>query len=475
VIGSVFDPDLVRQVGDEHAEETSVLGLLVRSDLVEELSEREYRFKHALVQEVVYGNLLQRRRAELHGRVGRALEQRHQARPERLEDLALLGHHFGSSDEPERGGFYLMAAGDWARRMYANADAVRHYERALAIFAARPERAADALAARERMADLLALTERRLEAQQHYELVHGAAAAAGDRVAQARVRRQLGALHWDAGDRERALAYLHAGLDLLEGSGEVIELAHLYQEMGRLSFRGGDNASAVAWAERALEQAERAGSDGTAAVAHALNTLGVALARLDRSEEALAHIERSARIALDEGLLQAACRSYANLGVLYARLDPGRAVETCLTGLETARKAGDLGFESRLYANLALAYCALTDRCDVDGLRAAETAIDLDRRLGQLDHLAVPLIVLGQIHECHGDADVALGYYREALALAEQAGEPQLLFPCYDGLATLALDRGDHAQAERYLMMAAEVAERAGLDRDSLVILPFLS
>jgi adenylate cyclase len=87
----------------------------------------------------------------------------------------------------------------------------------------------------------------------------------------------------------------------------------------------------------------------------------------------------------------------------------------------------------------------------------------------------VPLIVLGQIHECHGDSDVALGYYREALALAEQAREPQLLFPCYDGLATLALDRGDHARAERYLMMAAEVAERAGLDRDSLVILPFLS
>jgi tetratricopeptide (TPR) repeat protein len=327
------------------------------------------------------------------------------------------------------------------------------------------------------MADLLALTERRLEAQQHYEIVQEAATRAEDRVTQARIHRKLGALHWEAGDRDRALAHLHAGLDLLEGGGETIELAHLYQEMGRLSFRGGDNASAVAWAERALGQAERAGPDGQAAVAvaHALNTLGVALARLDRPEEAVAHIERSVRIALDQGLLQAACRSYANLGVLYASLDPGRAVQTCLTGVETARKAGDLGFESRLYANLALAYCALTDRCDADGLRAAETAIELDRRLGQLDHLAVPLIVLGQIHECHGDADVALGYYREALAIAEQAGEPQLLFPCYDGLATLALDRGDHAQAERYLMLAAEVAERAGLDRDSVVILPFLS
>jgi adenylate cyclase len=476
VLGSAFDLGLLRRIGGERADEATLLAMFRSCDLVEERSEREYRFKHALVQEVVYGNLLQRRRAELHGRVARELERQHQARPERLEDLALLGHHFSLSEEPERGGSYLMAAGDWAGRMFANDDAVRHYERALGIFAVRPGREAEALVARERMADLLALTERRGEPQRHYEAVRAAAEVAGDRATQARISRKLGSLHWNAGDREGALACFRVGLELLEGSGEAIELAHLYQEMGRLAFRGGDNAGAVAWAERALEQAERAEAGGAAAaaVAHALNTLGVALARLDRPREAVAHIERSVRVALDEGMLQAACRSYANLGVLYASLDPGRAVATCLTGLEAARKAGDLGFESRLYANLALAYCALTDRCDADGLRAAETAIELDRRLGQLDHLAVPLIVLGQIHECHGHADIALGYYREALVLAEQAGEPQLLFPCYDGLATLALDRGDHGVAEAFLKKAAEVAERAGLDRDSLVILPFL-
>jgi adenylate cyclase len=52
------------------------------------------------------------------------------------------------------------------------------------------------------------------------------------------------------------------------------------------------------------------------------------------------------------------------------------------------RFSGDLGFQSRLYANLAVAYCALTNRCDEQGISAAHAAIDLDRRLGQLDHLA---------------------------------------------------------------------------------------
>jgi adenylate cyclase len=59
--------------------------------------------------------------------------------------------------------------------------------------------------------------------------------------------------------------------------------------------------------------------------------------------------------------------------------------------------------------------------------------------------------------------------------LAERVGEPQLLFPCYDGLATLYLDAGNEAQAELYLAKSQELCERAGLQPDALMVLPFLS
>ena len=209
--------------------------------------------------------------------------------------------------------------------------------------------------------------------------------------------------------------------------------------------------------------------------AQAYNTLGVALARTGRLGEAVGHIEQSIALAEGRELLQAACRGYTNLGVLYSSLDPRRSIETCLRGLETAKKVGDLGFQSRLYANLAVAYCALTDRCEAEGIEAAQAAADLDRRLGLLDHLAVPLIVLGQIHQCHGDHAQALASYQEALGLAEQIGEPQLLFPCYDGLATLYLDAGDQALAEVYLTKSQQVCERAGVEPDALMVLPFLT
>lgn len=82
--------------------------------------------------------------------------------------------------------------------------------------------------------------------------------------------------------------------------------------------------------------------------------------------------------------------------------------------------------------------------------------------------------MLGQIYQCHGEPRLALSHYQEALVLAEQVGEPQLLFPCYDGLATLYLEMGDEVKAEQYMCKAQQVCEAAGLEPESLVVLPFL-
>ena len=488
VLGPVFDESLLRTVATDPLGVEARLNRLVDAGLLREIGRDaaglRYRFEHALVQEVLYQNLLVSRRVELHGRAGTGLERACGGAPERLEDLEALGHHFSLSADRARGARYLAAAGNWARGIYANDDAVRHYERALTTLAESRDCERDILIVRERLGDLLGPMGRRADALARYEEARAGWAAAADHPAQARLLRKIGALRWDAGERDAAEACLDAALKLLEGP-EHIERAHVCQEIGRVAFRNGDNERAIEWAERALAQAERAtaaaGADaeeareGATAIAQACTTLGVALARLGRLEEAVRHTERSVEVAERHGLLLAACRGYTNLGVLYSTLDPGRGIETCQRGLETAMKIGDLGFQSRLYANLAVAYCALTNRCESEGVVAAQAAIDLDRRLGQVDHLAIPLIVLGQIYQCHGGNPArALECYREAQTLAEAAGEPQLLFPCYDGLATLYLEMGDEAQAEHFMQKAQAVCERTGVSPDSLVILPFL-
>jgi adenylate cyclase len=493
ILGLEFGEGLLRAVSSEPEAMEVHLDLLQDGELLQETArpagalttaERRFRFSHALVQEVAYGSLLVRRRTELHGRIGQTLEHVHGERPERLEDLEALGHHFSLSADKLRGVRYLTAAGDSARALYANEDAARCYERALDTLAMHDAVArAQQVQLWERLGDALGAVGRRADALRNYTAALEAVEQADDRPVQARLHRKMGRLRWEAGEREPALDELRAGLAVLEGRAQHIELAHLYQEMGRLAFRGGAGEQAIAWARQAVELAERiaaaadspdARREAAAVIAHAYNTLGIAMARSGGAEAAVEQLECSLTVAREHELLQAACRAHTNLGVLYSVLDPGRAIETCLDGLDLARKIGDLGLQPWLYANLAGAYCTFTGQCEEQGIAAAHQAIELDRQLGQLDHLAVPLVVLGQIYQCHGEPARALQHYQEALSLAEQMGEPQLLFPCYDGLATLSLEAGDEAEAERYMVKAQEICERAGLDPESLVVLPFL-
>ncbi len=498
VLGVEFGRALLLGVNGNAATVDAALEGLRDAELIEDVlrtqampgaaeGDEAYRFTHSIVQEVVYQNLLLRRRTELHGNAGRSLEALCEGRAKRLEDLEALARHFTLGDDKASGIDYLIEAGDWARRAFANDDAVKHYRRALETIEECEGLEDRRLGLLESLADMLGPLGERDEALQHYESVLGDYAEADDLSAQARLYRKIANLHWESGARGLAFARVKAALGLIEGRDDKVETAHLYREMGRLAFRSGDSDGAVTWARKALAEAEpllsatngsalsdEAKADAAAVVSEAYNTIGVAQARLGVSQEAVAQVEKSLEVAQEHGLHQVACRAFTNLSVLYSELDPGRAIETCRAGLDVAKKIGDMGFQSRLYANLGVSYCTFTGRCEGEGVEAVKRAIDLDRQLGLVDHLPVSLIVLGQIYQCHGQPQMAIDLYREALSMAEELDEPQILFPCYDGLATVHLDIDDIPGAERYMEKAQQVCESAGLDAESLVVLPFL-
>ena len=103
----------------------------------------EYRFRHGLVQEAAYNTLLEARRRELHLRVGEALRELHRDSP--AEVYGLLARHFAEGDAPERAVEYLLKAGDEARRVYADDEAIVLYRQALGFL----ERTGDEARARE--------------------------------------------------------------------------------------------------------------------------------------------------------------------------------------------------------------------------------------------------------------------------------------------------------------------------------------
>ena len=89
----------------------------------------EYRFRHGLVREVAYGTLVEAQRRGLHRRVGEALLELHRDSPS--EVYGLLARHFTAADDPQRAAEYLLKAGDAARAVYAEDEAIELYRQAL--------------------------------------------------------------------------------------------------------------------------------------------------------------------------------------------------------------------------------------------------------------------------------------------------------------------------------------------------------
>jgi class 3 adenylate cyclase len=140
VIGRGFSYPLIRAVADmEDTALQTALELLAEADilLVQGLApDAEYRFKHTLIQDAAYENLLKSRRQVLHRRVGENLRQKFgstaAAEPE------LLAHHFTRAGMSEEAVEWWGKAGQRSLERSALVEAVVQLTRALDQIASLP-------------------------------------------------------------------------------------------------------------------------------------------------------------------------------------------------------------------------------------------------------------------------------------------------------------------------------------------------
>ncbi len=134
-IGREFSYSLVRAVvGWEDAALQDALGQLEHAELIfrrGEPPDATYSFKHALVRDAAYETLLKTRRQQLHGQIGRTLEERFAdvvaSQPE------IVAHHFTEAGLVEPAIDYWLKSGKLALSRSANAEAVKHLRRGLEL------------------------------------------------------------------------------------------------------------------------------------------------------------------------------------------------------------------------------------------------------------------------------------------------------------------------------------------------------
>ena len=133
VIGRGFSYGLLRDVaGMEDAPLQAALERLAEADivLVQGLPpDSDYRFKHALIQDAAYENLLKSRRQVLHRRVAEILRDRFAATA--AAEPEVLAHHFTQAGLTDAAIEWWGKAGDQALRRSAFQEAIAHLGKAI--------------------------------------------------------------------------------------------------------------------------------------------------------------------------------------------------------------------------------------------------------------------------------------------------------------------------------------------------------
>ncbi|HEY3061389.1 MAG TPA: AAA family ATPase [Chloroflexota bacterium] len=221
-------PLLARAARNADEVVVSQLDELIQRRLVREHVDASYDFSHDKIRMVAYAQLSAARRRLLHARVAEAIEA---LEPDLDSVSSILAHHYEALGNSDRAVVLYQQAAEAARRVYANADAVAHTRRALALLGSLPV-TRDAVAWRARtesvlqesLGDMLTMVRRHPEAIAAYQAARKWTAA-DDAIGRARLQRKEAAAHESQQDYPTALALLDQSEATLGPEPDVAEQA----------------------------------------------------------------------------------------------------------------------------------------------------------------------------------------------------------------------------------------------------------
>jgi predicted ATPase/DNA-binding SARP family transcriptional activator len=369
VIGRSFTFDTVQAASGRSEEETvtALEQLMDQGVLMESVTggTLAYDFHHEKMRTLVYQETSLARQRLLHRRVADGLAQHQKG------SAGQIAHHYQLAGQAGKAANYYKLAGEEARRVYANAAALRHFQAALAL--GYPQTAV----LHEAIGDLQTLQGEYEAALASYET----AVAQTDAEDAARLEQKLGRVHQRRGEWELAASHLQAALASAQLPGEQ---AQLLADSSFTAYRRGDRDRAMALAQEALTLAETAAGHigDTTALMQTLNVLGMLARAQNDLTAARQHLQRSLALAESVGDVARQTAVLNNLALVETAAGYTDAAHAYLQqALSLCQTFGDRHREAALHNNLA----------------------DLYRQTGQRDKAMVSLKTAVSIYADIGD------------------------------------------------------------------------
>jgi ATP/maltotriose-dependent transcriptional regulator MalT len=439
--------------GIEPPELRDALREAVASHIVVTLPDETYAFRHALLREVVYDDLLPGERTELHAALASALEERIQGGEGGAHITAQAAHHWVAAGDQPRALAAATRAAVAAERVNAFGEAQALFERALGLW--------------ERVED-----PERVTGLEEVELLRRAASSAdqaGDPARQeALLRRALGLVDakadpgraatlyerlsqslWSQHEQDASVETMQEGLALLPEGEPSPERAKLLSQLAKRRMLQARLAEAEECAREAIAVARAVGHREAEAIG--LNALGTAMGERGETDTGVEHLRESLEIARAEDLPMEEGGAWINIADVLSLA--GRTEEA----LAVARQGLEAGLTSPWRTADWLRLAISDYSFQLGDWDEAEAAIPGPSRRHTGGTFVLWQLCRAQLALARGDlapAGEAIAALREATA---GSTEPQFLGPYGVLSSELARRAGD--------IGAARTAVDEGLDR----------
>ena len=420
VVGNRFESDVLVEVAG--VSRMALLKMLYKLEKKHGILQSEkgvYAFDHPQVREVLYNELPEELREEVHRMVGFFLLEKHAEKLDRVTEE--LAQHFFEAREYQEALPYVVEAGERANRLFAFKEAARYFERGLTCLdegAEGEDGLRKELLSKSGWAlDVLGQWER---SQGIYQQLLDVSVAQEDVSGAALARNRMGWILYKQGQFEEALSIYREGLEGL-GTAHRDRRAAILNNMGSLYFEQGEHGQSEALWKEALGLFET--EDNVLEAANTTNNLAVLAAVRGQLAQGMAFYEKSEAYCTRIENLQGLARVRHNQGMLYA--DQGeweKAKAAYAEALELSTRMRDMNLIALIHQNAAEAHIGAGE---LDEARErCIKALHGFRKLGDPLGIADTFKLCGIIARSEHKLDQAQAYFEQSLSLNREVGSP---------------------------------------------------
>jgi len=462
VFGEVSEIDLLTRAASAPAEQAFRIARdLIRNGLLDESSDgKSVTFPQIHLRDALYNTMTERRRGELHHRVGHVLEPLLESGSTQL--LGQVAYHFARADEPEKGIRYAVEAGDLAFRTLAHEEATEFYRSALELMDLAGFDEAHKAEVREKLADAYYRSNDFRGAMSAYQYllksIQARARSEAPNADLARVMKKIGKVLTKRGEQDSALSYYNNAREIYEQLGETQEVAELLNRMAWVHKDINDYVTAHETSERALALLE--GSEPNIVYGYIKNTLGTieyALGNWQKSKELLMQaVEVGSKVA-SEQLCKVASTNLGN--TLWKLGDWTSALQYYKMNLELSEAEGDIWDLITAYNNVGVIEFGRGNF--QAALEYFDKSARIDEKIGAIEYEALARENVGEALEMLGRWNDAFEQYTRCINMRGFDESRASRSSVYIPLARLTNKKGDIAKALEYVQKALAAAERA--------------